>query len=82
MTSLQKSLAIILVMLLFFYVLTHIEFHRTEKLSISNKHEHQALKKDKLINLLTPASQINNIELDQQQVPQPVFIDKVSAFRR
>ena len=47
MTSLQKSLALIVMMLFVFYILTHIEFHRTSKNSLSDRHEHENLKKNK-----------------------------------
>ena len=30
-----------------FYILTHIEFHRTTKHNVSEKHEHEELKKNK-----------------------------------
>ena len=29
-----------------FYILTHIEFHQNSKKNISNKHEHEILKKE------------------------------------
>ena len=47
MTSLQKSLSVIGLMFFLFYILTHIEFHRKTKNNISDRHEHEELKKNK-----------------------------------
>ena len=55
MTSLQKSLSVIGLMLFVFYILTHIEFHRTTKHNVSEKHEHEELKKNKQLEPSPPA---------------------------
>jgi hypothetical protein len=36
---LQKTVIILIIFLLLIYIITHIEFHRTQKNKISNKHE-------------------------------------------
>lgn len=50
----QKTLVLIVLVLSVLYVLSHIEFHHKQLKSISSKHEHQPLAKDKTIQRSIP----------------------------
>lgn len=61
---LQKTIIVLLLVLLALYILTHIQFHQSEIKKIPTHHEHAILKK-----ILKPEIKINDNEFEKIDIP-------------